>query len=261
MQTRLMSAPLGVVVENLDVKKISASQFLELNRLFCTHKVLVFPDQELTPADQQQFAEQWGELVPFPYGGLQDHPNIIELKNRGKKLDVNQHWHTDMSYQEAPPKLTMLYALEAPDIGGSTAFANQNLAYEGLSDRLRRILEQERALHSAQDLAKLFGANEKEAWQAEHPLVRTHDETGDKALYLCRAFTKQICGWSSEESKPMLEYLYGHSVRPEYQARHEWRRGDLVMWDNRSLLHYAVHDHGDQPRLMHRLQIKGSKPK
>jgi len=78
-------------------------------------------------------------------------------------------------------------------------------------------------------------------------LVRTHDETGDKALYLCRAFTKQICGWSPDESKPMLEYLYGHSVRPEYQARHEWRRRDLVMWDNRSLLHYAVHDHGDQP--------------
>ena len=260
MRTRLMSAPLGLVIENLDVKEVSRSEVTELNELFCRHKVLVFRDQDLTPGDQREFAELWGELVPFPYGGLKGQPNIVELRNRGKRQDVNQHWHTDMSYEVEPPKLTMLYAIETPEIGGATAFANQNLAYADLSPGLCQILDGVFARHSAEDLARLFGADEKAAAQANHPIVRTHDETGEKALYLCKAFTKNFCDWSREESKPMLDYLFEHSVRPEYQARHEWRPGDLLMWDNRSLLHYAVHDHGDQSRLLHRLQIKGSRP-
>ena len=112
MQTRPMSAPLGLIVENLDVRTVNHDTWMQLDELFCKHHVLVFPDQQLTPAEHQAFAQHWGELVPFPYGGLPDYPNIIELRNRGKKGDVNQHWHTDMSYAPAPPKLTMLYALE-----------------------------------------------------------------------------------------------------------------------------------------------------
>ena len=257
MQTRPMSAPLGLIVEDLDVRSVDRETWRQLNDLFCKHHVLVFPNQRLTPREHQQFAEHWGELVPFPYGSLPDYPNIIELRNRGKKGDVNQHWHTDMSYAQAPPKLTMLYALQTPVLGGETAFANQILAYQELSTGMKRLLDELIAEHSAEDLARLYGADTAEASRAEHPVVRVHEESGARALYVCRAFTRRFKDWSRPESKVLLEYLYEHSVRPEFQARHQWRPNDLVMWDNRCLLHYAVHDHGDDPRLLHRLQVQG----
>tara|TARA_B100000085_G_C18529253_1_gene507292 strand:+ start:905 stop:1675 length:771 start_codon:yes stop_codon:yes gene_type:complete len=253
-----MSAPLGLIVENLDVRTVNHDTWMQLDELFCKHHVLVFPDQQLTPAEHQAFAQHWGELVPFPYGGLPDYPNIIELRNRGKKGDVNQHWHTDMSYAPAPPKLTMLYALETPALGGETAFANQILAYEELSVGIKRLLDDLVAEHSAEDLARLYGADTQEASRAEHPVVRVHEDSGERALYVCRAFTRRFKDWTRAESKVLLEFLYEHSVRPEFQARHQWRPNDLVMWDNRCLLHYAVHDHGDDPRLLHRLQVQGN---
>ena len=258
MKTRPMSAPLGLIVEDLDVRTIDHSHWLKLDELFCQHHVLVFPDQQLTPAEHQTFAEYCGDLVPFPYGCLPDYPNIIELRNRGKKGDVNQHWHTDMSYAPAPPKLTMLFALETPALGGETAFANQILAYEELSVGIKRLLDDLVAEHSAEDLARLYGADAKEAMRSEHPVVRVHEDSGERALYICQAFTRRFKDWTRAESKALLDYLYEHSVRPEFQARHQWRPNDLVMWDNRCLLHYAVHDHGDDPRLLHRLQIQGN---
>lgn len=260
MQISRMSAPLGAVVEEVDVTAVDDEQWQKLNQLLCQHHVLVFPDQRLTPQQQVDFASRWGELVPFPYGGLQDYPNIIELRNRGKSKDVNQHWHSDMTYNPCPPKLTMLYALQAPAIGGETAFANQQLAYNELGKGMRSFLDGLSAQHSARGLARLYGQNEDEAPEAIHPVVRTHDESGDKALYVCRAFTTHFCDWSRAESKPVLDYLFEHAVRPEYQARHQWRAGDLVIWDNRSVLHYAVHDHGDDPRIIHRCQVQGSAP-
>jgi taurine dioxygenase len=260
MEVRRMSAPLGAIVEGIDVRSVNDTTWQTLNDLFCEHHVLVFPDQTLTPEEQMTFGQRWGELVRHPYAGLEDYPEIIELTNRGKKKDVNQHWHSDMSYNPLPPKLTMLYALEAPEFGGDTAFSNQILAYQELSDGLRELLDGLRAIHSAAGLATIYGENQAEAPRAEHPVVRTHDETGERALYVCRAFTDRFTTWSRAESQALLEYLYQHSVRPEFQARHQWRPGDVVMWDNRCLLHFAVHDHGDDPRVIHRLQVAGPRP-
>ncbi len=123
------------------------------------------------------------------------------------------------------------------------------------------MVDGQRAVHSAAGLAALYGADQGEAPRAEHPVVRTHDESGERALYVCRAFTDRFVGWRREESQSLLEYLYQHSVRPEFQARHHWRAGDLVMWDNRCLLHFAVHDHGDEPRVIHRVQVAGPRPR
>ena len=128
------------IVEDLDVRKVGEDEAATLNQLF-EHHVLVFPKQELTPDEQIAFAQHWGELVPFPYGSLPGYPNIIELRNRGKKRDVNQQWHSDMTYDPRPPKLTMLYALEAPAIGGETAFANQIHAYEELSTGMKSLVD------------------------------------------------------------------------------------------------------------------------
>ncbi len=265
MRCDRMAAPLGGIVSGLDVREVigggRTADWVEINSYFNEHHVLVFPEQDLTPDDQIAFAGLWGDLIPFPYGGLDNYPNIIELKNRGKAQDVNQHWHSDMTYNEQPPKLTMLYALEAPRFGGETAFANQHLAYTELSEGLRGVIDGLTAFHSARGLARLYGQNEAEAPRAHHPLVRTHDESHEKALYASRAFTRSIDGWSREESKWLLEFLFEHSVRPEYQARHQWRPGDLVMWDNRSVLHYAVHDHGDEARVIHRCQVVGERPR
>ena len=261
MQIKQMAAPLGAIIDQIDVRKISAQQLERIQSLFLTHKVLVFPNQQLTPDEQMAFAQHWGDLMPFPYGALPGYPNIVALQNRGKSKDVNQHWHSDMTYSPKPPKLTMLYALEAPALGGETAFSNQVLAYQALSPGLRNLVDQLAAHHLAEDLARLYGQDPKTAPKALHPVARTHDETGEKALYVCAAFTRQFQDWERADSQALLKYLYEHSVRPEFQARHRWRAGDLVMWDNRCLLHYAVHDHGDKPRFINRLQVKGPVPK
>jgi taurine dioxygenase len=260
MKIERFAAPLGATVTEFDVRNADEVAYQRLNDALSQHHVLAFPEQTLTPDEQINFARLWGELIPFPYGGLPDHPHLIELKNRGKRKDVNQHWHSDMTYNERPPKLTMLYALEAPGLGGETAFANQQLAYAELSTGLCEVIDQLTAFHSAQGLARLYGQDESAAPRAHHPVVRTHDESAQRALYVCKAFTQSIDGWSEKDSQWLLRLLFERSVRPEYQARHQWRPGDLVMWDNRSVLHYAVHDHGDEPRRIHRCQVEGAKP-
>ncbi len=260
MQVEKLAAPMGAEVTGLDVRDVTSAQAADLNELFCEHQVLVFPNQDLTPEDHKKFARHWGELVNHPYAGMKDHPEIIKLSNHGKKKDVNQHWHTDMSYNPAPPTLTMLYAHEVPGFGGDTAFANQFLAYEEMSDGLKSVVEGLRAVHSAEDLAGIYNEDASNAPRAEHPVIRTHDHLKRKALYVCRAFTKRFAGWSTRESRSLLEYLFEQGTRIEYQFRHRWRKGDLVMWDNRSVLHFAVHDHGEEPRVIHRLQVEGPVP-
>lgn len=261
MQLERFAAPLGARVSWLDIRQVSDQQWQQLNSWFCEHKVLVFPTQTLTPEDQMAFAERWGALVRHPYAGMSDYPDIIELRNVGRRRDINQHWHSDMTYEPAPPKLTMLYAHSAPRLGGDTAFANQALAYQALSPGLQKMLCSLQARHSAAGLATQYQQDTEQAPSAVHPVVRTHDETGELALYVCRAFTEQFDGWSRSDSRALLGHLFEHSVRPEFQARHQWQAGDLVMWDNRSLLHFAVHDHADdEPRLIHRLQVTGPVP-
>ncbi len=255
---RPMAAPLGAVVNDVDVRAVDDETWQQLDALFVEHHVLVFPGQELLPQDQIDFASRWGRLVRHPYAGLKEHPDIIELRNAGYERDVNQHWHSDMTYEARPPKLTMLYAHETPEVGGDTAFANQELAYAALSEGLRTTLDGLVAHHSAAGLARLYRQEPAEAPRADHPVVRTHDQSHRRALYVCRAFTERFVGWTAAESRSLLGFLFDHSARPEFQARHRWSPGDLVMWDNRSLLHYAVHDHGDEPRTIHRLQVEGS---
>lgn len=257
---RRLAAPLGAVIDGADVRDNSSDAFAEWQALFREHHMLVFRDQHLTPEQQLAFGARWGELLRHPYSRMAEHPELIELCNRGKAKDPNQHWHSDMTYETTPPKLTMLYARATPELGGDTAFANQCLAFEALSPALRETLLGLRAIHSAAGLARLNGADAAAAPRAVHPVVRTHDETGARALYVCRAFTQRFDGWSREESAGLLETLFEHSTRPEFQARQQWRPGDLVLWDNRCLLHFAVHDHGDEPRVIHRLQVAGGVP-
>ncbi len=260
MDIARFAAPLGAVVTGVDVRNLDEPTLAELQAAFATHHVLAFRDQSLTPAEQKAFASRWGPLQQHPYNGTAEHPEVMRLENRGKAVDPNEHWHSDMSYAPVPPKLTMLYALEAPELGGETAFANQHLAFRELSQPLQDLLRAMAAVHSAEGLARLYRRDPADAPRAVHPVVRTHEERGDEALYVCRAFTNRFEGWRRSESRGLLEFLFEHSARPDFQARHRWRAGDLVMWDNRSVLHYAVHDHGDDPRTIHRVQVQGTRP-
>lgn len=246
------------MVHGVDLRTVDDAQFAALQDAFSEHLVLSFPGQELSPVEQIEFASRWGTLQRHPYYGSAEHPELMRLENRGKAKDPNEHWHTDMSYELIPPKITMLYALEAPAIGGDTAFANQHLALRELSDPLREQLRTMNAVHSAAGLARLYRQNPDEAPRAVHPVVRRHEERGDDALYVCRAFTTKFEGWRTAESQGLLNYLFAHSARPDFQARHHWRAGDLVMWDNRSVVHYAVHDHADDPRTINRVQVQGA---
>ncbi len=251
------AAPLGATVTGVDVTHLDDATLAELGRAFAEHHVLVFPGQRLQPDELKAFASRWGPLQCHPYNGTEEHPEVMRLENRGKAKNPNEHWHSDMSYEPVPPKLTMLHAVEAPDLGGDTAFANQHLAFAELSGPLQALLRPLRAVHSAEGLARLYRQDPADAPRALHPVVRVHEERGDEALYVCRAFTTKFEGWRRAESAGLLEFLFEHSARPDFQARHRWRAGDLVMWDNRSVLHYAVHDHGDAARTIHRVQVQG----
>ncbi len=262
MKVTRIAAPLGARIEGIDVRAVTESQWLEINQHFLDHKVIVLPDQHLTENDHIDFAKRWGNLVKHPYAGMENYPEIIELRNVGKQRDINQHWHSDMTYNRAPPKFTMLYARETPSIGGDTAFSNQELAFNTLSEGLKSMLLDLSAEHSAVNLATQYKQASEKAPSAVHPVVREHDETREKALFVCRAFTTKFHGWSTKESQSLLSFLFEHSVRPEFQTRHHWQDGDLVMWDNRSVLHFAVHDHADnEPRRIHRLQVEGLVPR
>lgn len=250
-------APLGGVVHGVDLRDLDDAQFQAIQTAFAEHLVLAFPGQNLTAQEQIAFAARWGELQQHPYYASADHPELMRLENRGKDKNPNEHWHSDMSYEPTPPKITMLYALEAPALGGDTAFANQHLALQELSEPLREQLRTMNAVHSAAGLARLYRKDPNEAPRSVHPVVRRHEDRGDDALYVCRAFTTKFEGWRRAESAGLLNYLFEHSARPDFQARHQWHAGDLVMWDNRSVLHYAVHDHADAARTIHRVQVQG----
>jgi len=262
MEIARFAAPLGAVISGVDVRELDdePEAFARIQAALAEHHVIALPDQDLTPVEQKAFAARWGPLQQHPYNGTAEHPEVMRLENRGKAKNPNEHWHSDMSYEPVPPMLTMLHAIEAPEFGGETAFANQHLALAELSDKLRDQLREMQAVHSAEGLARLYRQDPAEAPRAVHPVVRRHEERGDDALYVCRAFTQRFDGWRRNESRGLLEFLFEHSSRPDFQARHRWQAGDLVIWDNRSVLHYAVHDHGDAARTMHRVQVQGALP-
>ena len=261
LQIRPVAPSVGAEVRGIDVRRLDDATFAEIQRAFVAHRLLVIKDQSLTPEELMTFGERWGELHVHPITPhLDGFPPVQAIKNTGKKTTLNEHWHTDMSFEPVPPKMTMLHALEIPGLGGDTAFSDQHAAYESLSDGLKAMLDGVKAVHRSENLARIMGKDPREAPSATHPVFRTHPDTGRKALYVCRAFTQHFEGMSRSESAGLLEFLFDRSVRPDFTHRHRWEQGDLVFWDNRSLLHYAIHDHGDQPRLLHRVTVLGEVP-
>jgi len=256
-----LSPSLGAAISGVDVRTMDDAAFAALKEAFTQHRMLAVKHQQLEPADMVRFAERWGEPLVHPLTPhLPDHPPVQAIENTGKKATLNEHWHTDMSFEPVPPKMTILHALQVPSFGGDTAFADQHRAYDSLSDGMKSLLDGLGAVHSSDAFARIVGKDAQQAPHAVHPIVRTHPDTGRKALYVCRAFTTRIDGMTTTESRGILEFLFERSARLDFTYRHRWEQGDLVMWDNRCLLHYAIHDHGDEPRLLHRVTVKGEVP-
>lgn len=264
LKTTPLTGSVGAAVEGISLSEpLTSEVFEQLREAFLRHCVLVFRDQHLAPAPQLAFACLWGEpVVPALLSKLQlvEYPELVQIRTMSKELVSTEAWHYDAPHTPMPPKITMLSAQVVP-AGGDTMWSNQYLAYERLSPVMQRMLQGLRVHFRAVRLARSQGVAASDAPSAVHPLVRTHPETGRKALYIGHPDNVMgIEGMTEAEGRPLLNFLYEHSTQPDNVYRHMWRAGDVVMWDNRCTMHYAVHDYGDQERVLNRVTLKGEAP-
>jgi taurine dioxygenase len=272
VEVRPLAGALGAEVVGVDMAcELEDDVVKEVRQAFLDHLVIFLRDQKVTPQQQVAFARRFGEPMEYPQlPGLPEAPLITPVvKLEHERNNFGGMWHTDTTYLAEPPMGTMLLALEAPPYGGDTMFANQYLAYEALSDGLRETLEGLIAVSSsakaevsktAEDRMKAAGL-ERKALIAEHPLVRTHPETGRKALYTSDAHTVSIKGWTEKESLPLLKFLWEHQVKLEFTCRFRWQPGSLAFWDNRAAMHNPINDYHGYRRVMHRITLAGDKPR
>lgn len=237
------------------------------------HQVIFFRDQNVTPAQHVAFAANFGTLQVHPYvPHLDDHPEVLILESREEHRSAANEWHSDVTFSEEPPLGSILLAREMPNRGGDTMWSDMYAAYDALSENMKRYLEGMMAVHSAgkarfEDTADRKDGEKKDIKQARnalkpvlHPVVRTHPDTGRKALFVNRIFTQRLKGVSPRESDAILKYLFDHVATPEFTCRFRWRRNSVAFWDNRCTQHYAIADYGGAHRLMHRVTIDGDKP-
>jgi taurine dioxygenase len=246
---------------------IGDQTFEEIHHALLEYKVIFFRDQDITPEQHVAFAGRFGALETHPFVPHRDgHPEVMVLKKNANIGGYENVWHSDVTWRLAPSLGSVLLAREVPAVGGDTLFCDMYAAYEGLDDDLRASLDGLRAVH---DFTRTFGIfmdkeelakKQKEYPPAEHPVVRTHPETGRKGLYVNAAFTSHIVGIERAESDRLLEKLYRQATVPEYQCRFRWRPFSIAFWDNRAVQHYASSDYYPQRRLMERVTIVGDTP-
>ena len=269
-----IAGAIGAEIGGVDLRRELAEETIaEIRRAWNEHLVIFFRDQDITSAHFLAFAERFGTPVEYPFiRGLEGFPTITPvIKLEHERINFGGMWHSDTTYLDTPPMGTFLIARELPPHGGDTMFANQYLAYEALSDGLKRMLEGLTGVSSSAKadvsksredrIASSPAARAHEVFEAGHPVVRTHPETGRKALYINGGHTMRFKGWSEEESAPLLEYLHRHQVRPEFTCRFQWRRGSIALWDNRAALHFPVNDYHGYRRVMHRITLQGDRPR
>jgi taurine dioxygenase len=265
---------IGARVGGIDLgRPLDAASREKLGDALIGHKVLFFEDQIITPQQQRNFAAAFGKLHIHPiYPQVEDVPEIIVIDTGTENLPDNDNWHTDVTFIETPPLGAVLYAKELPPTGGDTLWVNNEAAFNALSPAFRAFLERLTATH---DFAKSFPAEryartpaEEKKWLAakaknkpvKHPVIRTHPVSGAKGLFVNEGFTTRINELSASESRFVLDLLFAHVNKPDFQVRHRWKANDVAMWDNRSTQHYAVADYLPHRRVMHRATILGDRP-
>lgn len=274
-----IAGAIGAEISGVDLSRpLDDETFAAVRQAFLDHLVIFFHDQTMTPDQHKAFCKRFGPLdldrFVMP---LEGHPEVLVVaKQESETYAFGNVWHADVTFYERPPLGSVLYALEVPDYGGDTLFANMYLAYETLSPGLRRTLDGLTAVHSAVHaygraaLDTKFGEDrtikirrdrDNEATtEMEHPVIRTHPDTGRKCLFVNPAYTIRFKDMTVEESQPLLTYLYAHASRPEFTCRFRWAKGDVAFWDNRCAWHRANNDYHGSRRIMHRVTIIGDRP-
>ena len=273
MKIKQVSGTIGAIIQGVQLdEKLDVNTFSEIYNAFLKYQVIFFRNQNFIPESLIAFAKKIGRPISYPFvKGLDSFPEITPILK--KETDVNNFggiWHSDTTYQNEPPKGTMLYAIEVPKFGGDTEFSNQYLAYESLSDEIKIFLEKKKAFNisgksevtkTRSDVLKHSSLNLKSnKLEAIHPVVRTHPETKKKSLYINQAHTTHFVGMSEEESMPILKNLFKHQINAEFTCRFKWKKGSIAIWDNRCTLHNPINDYHGSRRLMHRITFQGDKP-
>jgi taurine dioxygenase len=269
-----LTPAIGAVVQGVDLSQpLGDDEIAEIRTALLRHKVIFFEDQHITPVQHRDFAARFGPLHTHPlYPGVPEAPEMFILDNHANNPTDNDAWHTDVTFIETPPLGAILYAKLLPAEGGDTCWANMQAAYEGLSKPLQRFLAE---LDAAHDFNRGFPQGGQVAKQAGkdkagkaleehppviHPVVRTHPETGADGLFVNYGFTDRIKGLRRNESEALLNMLFVHIQKPEFQVRWRWKPNSIAFWDNRSTQHYAVNDYLPNRRIMNRATILGDRP-
>jgi taurine dioxygenase len=281
LATQPLSRACGAEVIGLDLRHPLRSDTVEgLQRALADNGLLLFRDAALTPEEHIALSRQFGALETHVIGefNLPDRPEILVVSNvkEGGKLKgavyAGQYWHSDLSYMRRPSMGSLLLCHEMPEVGGDTMWANMYLAYDTLSEPMKNFLSGLKAIHDYSNAYDKYFAKLKErppltseqrakTPPVEHPVIRTHPVTGRKALYVNPGFTTGFAGMAEEESTPILDFLFRHSTRQEFVYRHKWRVNDLIFWDNRCTMHYALADYDFSVRRhMHRTTVAGDVP-
>ena len=273
--TKLTDA-IGAEIGNVDLSApLDAGTVADIRQALLDHLVIFFRDQNLSDDNLMRVGRYFGALQPLPphrqYPGL--YPEILVVEKKPEDvINFGWEWHSDTSHLQVPSLGSILYALDVPKTGGDTMFANQYMAYDTLADDMKQKLAGMNAIHANGRILNTLEHNRipergeeaasakySNAWTT-HPIVRTHPETGKKALYVNLTHTESIEGMSVEDSQDLLQFLYAHSTQDKFTCRFQWRKGSVTFWDNRSCQHAALNDYPGEYRLMHRVQVKGTKP-
>jgi taurine dioxygenase len=274
LSIRRVAGALGAEVDGVDLARPLAPETVaRLRAAWLEHQVLFFREQPLTPAQFMALARAFGAPIEYPFvQGIDGFPEIIEVKKlEHETANFGGIWHSDTAYLERPPMASILLAREIPPQGGDTLFASMTAAYDALSPGMQHLLEGLVAVNSSakadvtrtrEDRIRSDGrADTKREYVAEHPVVRTHPETGRKALYVNVAHTVRFAGMTEAESAPLLGYLFAHQIRPEFTCRFVWRSGSIAFWDNRCTQHNPINDYHGYRRVMHRITLEGDRPR
>ena len=265
-EARRLSPAIGAELIGADLTTPTDTLVSEVRAALLRYQVVFFPDQDITRQQHIAFARKFGELEIHP-ATPKEQPDreVLRIAHGPNSRGIENSWHSDVTWREAPSLGSILRAIELPEVGGDTLFSNMVMAYEDLDDGLKERLCQMTAVH---DIARVFAKRlNKDPTELhdkyppmEHPVIRTHPETGQRLLYVNTAFTDHIKGMDRKESDELLKYLYSRAAIPEYQCRFRWAPGSLAFWDNRACQHYAASDYFPNVRIMERVTIAGDRP-
>ncbi len=277
IETRKIAGSLGAEISGVNLADdLDDAVIAEIRAALLDNLVVFFRDQDLSPERQLAFAKRWGEIHLHPFMvGMSDIPEVLEIrKTPADKRNFGGSWHTDQMFSPKPAMGTMLYAKQVPSVGGDTMFSNQYLAYDALSDGMKRMLGRMKGVcvgdkkrggksrldfNAATIAMKTVAPPPDVQTTSVHPVVRTHPETGRKSLYI-GSHVHWFEGMSEEESAPLITFLREHSARPEFLCRFRWQNGSMAFWDNRCTQHFAINDYPAETRVMHRITIRGDMP-